>query len=197
MPFKDPSKAKAYRARKKDDPEYQAKMLARRELNKEKKKLYDAQRRKSLPKSYRKKINERFWQKKKADPQRHAASKEVQRRQARERSTSNRIGRRLRERIRNALKCQGMTKSNATKELTGATVDEVRAMLESKFWPGMTWDNAGSGEGKWNIDHILPLASFDLTDPENQKIAFNISNLQPLWWRDNLEKSDQLEWRSS
>jgi len=44
---------------------------------------------------------------------------------------------------------------------------------------GMTWENRG--KGGWHIDHVLPYASFDLSDPEQQKICFHYTNLQPLW----------------
>ncbi len=38
------------------------------------------------------------------------------------------------------------------------TVEEFRQSLESKFLPGMTWENWGT----WHIDHIRPLSSFNL-----------------------------------
>ena len=58
--------------------------------------------------------------------------------------------------------------------------------LESKFQSGMTWDNwALDG---WHIDHIKPLASFDLTDRNQLLEACNYTNLQPLWAKDNLSK---------
>lgn len=61
-----------------------------------------------------------------------------------------------------------------------------------QFEPGMTWDNLGKGEGKWQIDHIIPCSYFDLTKEENQRICFNYRNLQPLWAKDNLEKSNSV-----
>ena len=42
--------------------------------------------------------------------------------------------------------------------------------------------------GLWHVDHIIPCASFDLTDPKQQKICFHWSNLQPLKAIDNLKK---------
>ncbi len=48
----------------------------------------------------------------------------------------------------------------------------------------MNWDNRRT----WHIDHIRPCASFDLTDPEQQKVCFNFRNLQPLFAIDNLKK---------
>lgn len=43
----------------------------------------------------------------------------------------------------------------------------------------------------WHVDHIRPLASFDLTDYEQQKIAFHYTNCQPLSVEDNLKKSSR------
>jgi hypothetical protein len=80
------------------------------------------------------------------------------------------------------------SKSARVKELLGCTVDQLRAHLEAQFKPGMTWANH-SFIG-WHLDHIRPLASFNLADPEQQKRAFHFSNLQPLWAKDNFDKSD-------
>jgi len=55
----------------------------------------------------------------------------------------------------------------------------------------MTWDNYGRKEGQWSIDHIIPCAIFDLSDPIEQKQCFHYTNLQPLWHIDNLKKSDK------
>ena len=64
--------------------------------------------------------------------------------------------------------------------------------LRNKFTLGMTWENHGYGNDKWHIDHIIPCASFDLTNIEQQKKCFHYTNLQPLWQLDNIRKSDNL-----
>jgi hypothetical protein len=81
---------------------------------------------------------------------------------------------------------RGRYKSAPTLKLLGCSVDECKAYLESKFQPGMTWDNYGLYG--WHIDHIIPCDAFDLSDPQQQKKCFHYTNLQPLWWRDNLSK---------
>jgi hypothetical protein len=75
----------------------------------------------------------------------------------------------------------------------GCSIDFLKTYLESKFEPGMTWKNQGNGEGKWNIDHIKALANFDLTDQQQFKDACRYTNLQPMWYIDNLRKSDKDE----
>lgn len=78
---------------------------------------------------------------------------------------------------------------SAVKDL-GCTIDELKTYLESKFQPGMSWDN-WTTDG-WHIDHIKPLASFDLTDRNQFLEACHYTNLQPLWAKDNLIKGSSV-----
>jgi hypothetical protein len=103
-----------------------------------------------------------------------------------------RIYENLRNRARIAIKRAWSDKAYKSIELLGCTPQEARQHLESLFKPGMTWDNYGKGDGYWEIDHIIPISSFDLTDPEQQKKCFHYTNLQPLWWYDNLVKSNKM-----
>jgi len=95
-----------------------------------------------------------------------------------------------RNRIRLLIKTQKMKKLNHYIDLLGCTIGELKIHLESQFTDGMNWDNYG--KYGWHIDHIKPCASFDLTDPEEQKKCFHYSNLQPLWWIDNLKKGSKI-----
>jgi hypothetical protein len=70
----------------------------------------------------------------------------------------------------------------------GCSIDQLKVYLESLFQPGMTWEDRKA----WHIDHIIPLASFDLTDREQFLKACHYSNLQPLWARDNLSKGAKI-----
>lgn len=63
--------------------------------------------------------------------------------------------------------------------------------LEVLWEPGMSWDNYGCGEGQWSIDHIRPCASFDLMQADERAKCFHYSNMQPMWHRDNMIKSDK------
>jgi len=94
--------------------------------------------------------------------------------------------------IRRAKKeLQFVKKCATTKALIGCSVDQLIAHIEKQFVLGMTWKN--HGPKGWHVDHILPCASFDMTDPEQQKRCFHYTNLQPLWWRDNLLKKDKIQ----
>lgn len=87
-----------------------------------------------------------------------------------------------RNRIRIGLK--NLPKSSKTCELLGCSFIELKDYIEKQFSDGMNWSNMG----KWHIDHIIPLAAFDLSIEENQKIVFHYTNLQPLWAEENLKK---------
>lgn len=113
----------------------------------------------------------------------YAIKKVSQRIAQREKTDINfKISRLLRSRLCSALK-HNLKSGSAVKNL-GCTIQELRLHLESKFQPGMTWEN----HGKWHIDHIVPLCSFDLTDIEQLKKACHYTNLQPLWPQQNLNK---------
>lgn len=96
-----------------------------------------------------------------------------------------------RKRISNALKGVG-AKSARTMDLLGCTGAEAVIHLEKQFRDGMSWAN----RKEWHVDHIRPLTSFDLTKPEQQRIAFHYSNLQPLWAKENRSKAARVECRT-
>ena len=77
-----------------------------------------------------------------------------------------------------------------TVELLGCDKDTFLNHLESQFTEGMTWENYGL-KG-WHVDHIIPISSYDLTNEDEVKKSCHYSNLQPLWWQDNLEKGNKI-----
>ncbi len=93
-----------------------------------------------------------------------------------------------RSRLRDALK--GNQKVGSAVSDLGCTIPELQAHLEVRFKPGMAWKNQGRHKGRrcWEIDHIKPLSSFDLTDRKQFLAAVHYTNLQPLWAEENRSK---------
>jgi hypothetical protein len=96
------------------------------------------------------------------------------------------LTKRIRESIKNA---QTSKHTRRTRDLLGCSPLECRNYLESLFVDGMSWENYGI-KG-WHIDHIKPISSFNLKDPEEQLKCFHYTNLQPLWAHDNIRKSNK------
>jgi hypothetical protein len=96
----------------------------------------------------------------------------------------------LRNRLRVALKLSGLSKNESAKNLVGISIEGLKKYLESKFKTGMTWENYN--KFGWHIDHIIPCASFDLSKPKEQTKCFHYTNLQPLWWYENLAKGAKM-----
>lgn len=97
------------------------------------------------------------------------------------------IKRRLRWRVRDIVKKQLKDKNYKYKsaiDLLGCDVEFLKTHLESTFTQGMSWDRIS----EMHIDHIKPCNMFDLTKLEEQKMCFHYTNLQMLWWQDNLTK---------
>lgn len=97
----------------------------------------------------------------------------------------------LKRRVLIAIQKQYGEKAYKTMDLLGCSIEKARKHLETQFTDGMSWEN----QGTWHIDHIIPCASFDLTDPEEQKKCFHYTNLQPLWAEDNLKKGAKLDYK--
>ena len=93
------------------------------------------------------------------------------------------IKKNLRCRFYHALK--GKLKSARTMTLIGCSIPHLMDHLEQQFQPGMTWENYGT----WHMDHMMPMASFDLNDPEQQRQCCHYTNLQPMWATENMCKN--------
>ncbi len=95
----------------------------------------------------------------------------------------------IRVRLWKALRSKRSYKNNSCLKLLGCSISDFKIYLESRFESGMSWENYGRD---WHIDHIMPCAIFDLTNPEHQKRCFHFSNLQPMWATKNLRKGARL-----
>lgn len=96
--------------------------------------------------------------------------------------------RRLRSRLYKALKNICGIKSDRTINLLGCEINFLWNYLEKLFKKGMTVQNYGT---LWQIDHIIPCTSFDLTKPEEQRKCFHYSNLQPLWTTTEIARQNE------
>lgn len=106
----------------------------------------------------------------------------------RKNNIQTRLATALRIRLLSALK--GNFKKGSAIDALGCSIFELKIYLESKFTPGMSWKNYG--QKGWHIDHIVPLSLFDLTNVEDLNKACHYTNLQPMWWRENIIKSNKL-----
>lgn len=100
------------------------------------------------------------------------------------RNPNSRIAAGLRARLRVAIRRE--YRAGSAVRMLGCSIRQFRKWLQSKFLPGMTWQNYG----RWHIDHVRPLSSFNLRDARQLAKACHFSNLQPLWAEDNLRKSN-------
>lgn len=112
---------------------------------------------------------------------------------------NHKLRKRIRTRIRNAIvfHTESNRKDRGSLELLDApNIKFVWKHLESQFEPWMNWNNYGKYNKNyktWQIDHIIPCASFDLKCPVQQLACFHWSNLQPLLSETNLSKGAKLK----
>jgi len=95
----------------------------------------------------------------------------------------------MRSNLYHRLSDRDIIKTSGTFKILGYSVEALVIRLESLFTPGMTWDNYG----EWHIDHKVPDSWFTYSSVEDQgfKDSWALSNLQPLWAKDNLKKSNK------
>lgn len=96
----------------------------------------------------------------------------------------------LRSRMGTAVRAAKAHKVGSAVKDLGCTIGEFKEYLESLFQPGMNWENYG--KNGWHMDHIIPLASFDLSNREQFLKACHYTNIQPLWWLDNISKGSKV-----
>jgi len=79
-------------------------------------------------------------------------------------------------------------KKTRTHLLVGCSIQELKNYIEKQFVNNMSWENWG--QFGWHLDHIKPLSS--AKNLEEMYSLCHYTNLQPLWWWDNLSKSDKI-----
>ena len=86
---------------------------------------------------------------------------------------------------------KGNQKTCRTEKYVGCTYIELLDHLESQFEEGMTWENHGVGDNKWQIDHFKAQSRFDPTIEEEKFKCWHYTNLQPMWAPENNEYSNK------
>lgn len=87
-----------------------------------------------------------------------------------------------------------LTRSNRRKdsrcvELLGYTAAELREHIERQFTRGMEWAKVGA---EIHIDHIIPVAEFLRMGECRPSVVHALSNLRPMWAKENMSKSDKV-----
>ncbi len=100
---------------------------------------------------------------------------------------------RIRVRIGNFLKAKNNTKKvgSGVKDL-GCSLLEFRLYIESKWESWMNWNNYGvwdSSKRTWQLDHIIPLCKFNLSNRDEFLKAAHYTNMQPLCTQANYTKN--------
>jgi hypothetical protein len=110
----------------------------------------------------------------------------------------------LKERLRNQLSKQkkkypnldyairqAVSNNQNTKylDILGYKKEQLKSHLEKQFTKDMTWKAFRNGD--IHIDHIKPQSLFNLKDINDIKECWSLNNLQPLWAKDNIIKSNK------
>ena len=94
----------------------------------------------------------------------------------------------IRSIISKSLRSGGYTKKSKSFEILGCEYEVFKKHIERQFTDGMNWDNYGI-DG-WHYDHIMPLST--AKSYEDIVRLNHYTNLQPLWAKDNMSKSDNI-----
>jgi hypothetical protein len=189
MPYSDPVKAREYEAVWRNSPAGKAYHRAYYLANKEKHLAANKARREVINENARRR--KKYYstpEARRAYTAKYRAKIGFSELNAREKSNpALRLRRALRSRLRCAMK-NGYRNGSAVRDL-GCTVEHfVNVHIPSLFIHGMTWENYGCKIGDWNLDHIMPLVAFDLSDRQHFILANHYLNLRPLWHVENMSK---------
>ncbi len=118
---------------------------------------------------------------------------QIKRSRAKVRSTpEGRIYHRIGQSIRSALR--GAKRRCNWEVVLGYSRNELCQHLEAQFTAGMTWEKFLAGE--IDIDHVRPRMTFSyssLDDPQFKQ-CWALSNLRPMWARDNRSRGASARW---
>ncbi len=92
--------------------------------------------------------------------------------------------------IYQVLKENNVQKNGHYFEILKYSPNDLIDHLEKQFTDSMTWENYG----KWHVDHIQPISSFNIREIGDEEFmkCWSLENLQPLWGDDNIRKSNKI-----
>mgnify|MGYP006412353579 CR=1 FL=1 len=105
-------------------------------------------------------------------------------RQRRKEDPLYRMSMNIRANLRYTLRRAKEKKQKSTFKYVGCTPEFLLARLQRQC--------KERGLNEYEVDHMMPVSSFDLRDPEQLRRAWNISNLQALSPQENLRKSGKI-----
>ena len=116
--------------------------------------------------------------------------KKIYSKQYRNSTPQRKLRARIGSRLREILKRRNIIKTTYLSKMLPYSISELKISLESKFKPGMTWKNIHL----WHIDHKIPDSHFKYTATTDTQFlkSWSITNLQPLWAKENLIKHNKL-----
>lgn len=84
------------------------------------------------------------------------------------------------------LALKGKKAGRRWESLVDYSIADLIRHIERQFLKGMSWSNMG----EWHVDHVLPKSMFKYDDENSEefKACWSLTNLRPLWSKDNLEK---------
>lgn len=80
-------------------------------------------------------------------------------------------------------------KSNSSKDLLGCDITNYVKWIEYTMDEQMNWENYGT---YWNIDHLIPIDTFDITCEKEAKKAFNWKNTWAMVSSKNFSKNSNI-----
>jgi len=95
----------------------------------------------------------------------------------------------LRRKNNRILRDNNWVKDGHFLDFIGCTKEEFKIHLEKQFSSNMNWNNYGNKEGKWSIDHILPI-SLAKSDSDCKRLN-HYTNLRPMMHKLNEFKGDR------
>ena len=96
----------------------------------------------------------------------------------------------LRSRPITAFKCQNVRKTNKTIDLLGCFHSFFRSWIIHQLYGTMTIENYGP---VWQIDHFLPIGSFNLLNENDMKKCSNWVILRPLFSTEKNSKTAKID----